>query len=295
MTTSFSYDSVDETDYDQCFDTDAAIKGYLTSIGIQDFWNDARVKAMEGIRKEIAYIGFRPSVTIKEFFSRAGLAKRTDEERAKDLMTLIMVFYERGSNIDALCNSQTMTPQGKQLITDLKTRYVILGTGGKNRAQTAITLPRLTLAFPIQSCLYANMRSESIVPTLAPKCLFVQAFSSLIPLEVPTAELDSLRIVLYAHCEAMRKVSMKIDKKFTNSKADFQAIVNYCIMGRDGSYIKNDARLTMLETLGVTELKEIVKPVRELANDWIASTKPYGFQEMHVSGDETITVKTLTF
>ena len=142
------------------------------------FWQRPAVRITLGVFLDgISYLGFDPIEVIMEF--RRLIRDRPGE---RDLAMLIALYFERGANLDKVVDDVThISDAGRGMCRSLREHYQVKSSGKLLRRQK-ITLPRLALAFPIQSCEYARMRTNTPARDLVGHpSVQIQSFSALIP------------------------------------------------------------------------------------------------------------------
>jgi len=155
------------------FDSNGIVNGIVGGVHI---YHDAKLFA-----EMIQYQGFNPTEIRQKILQRIG----TDEARKRDVHTLIKIGLERGNNIEKIL--KTSTPAFGQTLKGLRKFYRLMSKAGNNR--NAITLSRVCMAFPKESCSYMEFCRNPIVSkeTMTSICskyptqMMTRAFASLIP------------------------------------------------------------------------------------------------------------------
>ena len=111
--------------------------------------NEELMKGMKDFVTKIAYQGFDP---LKIVQTVKQLADNNNRNLTDDLFNLILIFYCRGANTDRLKNanlSRIADEETQNTVTQLITTYDVKSRPG--RSSTAVTLPRISVAFPAQT------------------------------------------------------------------------------------------------------------------------------------------------
>lgn len=239
------------------------------------WWNTATIKAViDKWQPLIEYEGFDALRCAWLFHHYAQQAKRDYEE---DLAFCIMLFLERGSDIDKLSSAQKckMDEDGRQRVVEIKSVYNLVKSG-KRATKNQLTLPRIALAHPHIACQYAPIRRNwpFIITEEALKPMAIQAYSSIIP---NMKEVEDELTVTKAHSWYMLKLSLVISKEFGKKSAAAQKeeVTKFVINGKSSSLQfdtkqKNDMNVELgpppLLYLLERELNTIFLPTRIIVN-----------------------------
>lgn len=177
-----------------------------------NFWNQPRIRAnLTGWQQSVAYEGFNPAATIASFKYLS--TNPIFDSRDEDLAFMLMLFFERGSDITKLTTpgKAKMSREGFFKCSAFHTKYK-LASQGKDAKAEILTLPRLALSFPVYSCVYMDHRiSWPVMPqglTGKRRSVACQALGTLIPLETPI----NMEELIRAHAWFQYRLSLLINE-----------------------------------------------------------------------------------
>ncbi|CAM1292729.1 Uncharacterised protein r2_g184 [Pycnogonum litorale] len=237
----------------ETFSKDQALDFVRNVLG-SGFWTEQTSVLQE--LSDISFIGFDPIAIIIAFMGKTPVTNHK-----KDLARLIQLYYERGTNIDVLKSESKarMSQDGVLRVQHLVRAYDIKGKGAA-KAPGVITLSRLSLAFPMQACMYCNTHRVNFpieLPAGVPKVICTQAIAALIPASVYSS-------VIVAVAWASVLISRVIDKReTTKEKSDkelFNEALNYVEIGMRSKVIPEKNRVQCLKTLKVLTSQGTVEP-----------------------------------
>lgn len=218
------------------------------------WWSSATVKGvLDAWQPLIEYEGF-DALRCAYLFHK--YSQQDKGEYTEDLAFCIMLFMERGSDIDKLSSAQKckMDEEGRNKVQEIKSRYNMVKSG-KKATKNQLTLPRIALAHPHIACQYAKLRRNwpFIVAEEELKPLAIQAYSSIMPdMKAPDNEV----IVVKAHCWYMLKLSLVISKEFNRKSptAQKEEVTKFVMNGKSSSLdFTADQRLNFNIELGLME------------------------------------------
>jgi len=193
----------------------------------------------------VGYTGFNAATIARTL-------RTVDRENWADDVNMMIAFaLERGSNLTAI--EKKSSKIGKDEIARLIKKYQLKSKAGDD--PKAMTLPRVALACPLQSCMYFQKypkRAKAVNPSRLsknyPAVMKCQAFYSLIP-DVYSEELVKACILYQAE---FTKVINKTYKA-SNYLELQDVVVPYIENGRNSSYVPDKMRINFLNMLGVLE------------------------------------------
>lgn len=105
-----------------------------------------------------AYDGFNPQKTASLLWSRRGAGvERAEFEN--EMMTLIIIFLKRGSNVEKIM--MRSNANARALFNGLKLKYQIVKSG---KTKETITLPRISACFPHITCKVIAVLGDAYTP-----------------------------------------------------------------------------------------------------------------------------------
>lgn len=197
------------------------VNDWINIIPEENFWSKQEIALnLATWQLMVAYQGFDPLITVITFNYYATNPILGDLEQ--DLAFLIMLFFERGSDIKKMVSvaKSKMSQKGRKTCLLLEARYQIEPKGAK-AASDVLTLPRIAMSFPIQSCMYAEHRiSWPVQPVNLTDKRNVVACQTLGAL-IPTDSKIDMTPLIKAHGWFQYRLSMLINtKKFEEKTMD---------------------------------------------------------------------------
>ena len=253
-------------------DTRADVLKYVQQSLHGDFWNSNEIKGVVGnYLNLIQYQGFDAVETVATFMKKS--EKPHFGSREQDLAFLLMLFYERGSDVSKLSSGgkSRMDESGRKLVAAMKDKYGLLKMG-KGANMKALTLPRLALAFPLQSCMYSNIRKNRPIVFDGPQAITVQAFSALIPTTTQSLSQGDIDHLVNANAMCMHNLSILInpDYKLLDVNSQKSLTLGFIRNGLRSQVVKETDKIQHLKDLGVLESNgSLVQSVVHLSDEWI--------------------------
>ena len=136
----------------------------------------------------------------------------------------------------------------------------------------SLTLPRLALAFPIQSCMYASIRKNRPILFDGPQCITVQAFSALIPTNSQVMVQSDIDHLVNANAMCMHNLSLLINPeyKLLDTSSQKALTLGFIQNGLRSQVVKETDKLQHLKELDVVMADgSIVQSILHLSDEWI--------------------------
>jgi len=212
------------------------------------------------------YEGFDPVYVYKHVLAVQASRNLTDADRDKDINYLLLLQVLRG-NV-SVANFKTFTSQGQQSINAMYNKWHLSLKITETEKKTAVTLPRISLAFPFQAALIAAKHGKAFVGPFGssslPKCFMTNSFASLIPIG-----LEITKMLIYAYnCHATDQSIALSKMNYRTMKGDelmakFAEQLVFCDVAFQSTVIPGAYRLGMLKRLNVHKAyKDIVAVIR---------------------------------
>lgn len=194
------------------------------------------------VKDDFQYEGFSPIEIIRLMKELGGV------ETKKDVMSLIILFSERGTNIRKMEGNVKGMARFKHLIN----KYNIIST--KPQKRTDITISRIALSFPWVTCKYMPALTNAVVPAhalpaLYPKVMRTPAFGSLIP-----NDYEHSNVIIEVYMLHQYKFNKIIDNKRSRTEAMEDVmlkIAKYIQIAMTGCVLNDDERKTYLHAYEV--------------------------------------------
>jgi len=237
-----------------------------------DFWASQEVQGViTGYLGSIQYQGFDAIETVSVFMKKGDQPVLGSKE--KDLAFMLMLFYERGSDITKLSASGKcrMDEQGRKLVQSIKDKYGLVKMG-KGANMKSLTLPRLALAFPVQSCLYSTIRKNRPVLFPGPQCITIQAFSALIPANADWMHQTDIDKLIFANAMCMHDLSMIINPEYRVLDVESQKAltIGFIKNGLRSQIVREQDKQQLLLDMKVIDLNlNVVLSVAQLSDRWL--------------------------
>lgn len=252
-------------------DNRASVIKYVQNSLQGDFWSSHEVQGLVGgFLSLIQYQGFDAIETVAVFLKKSEMPHF--DSREKDLAFMLMLFYERGSDILKLSSTGKcrMDEQGRKAVQSIKDKYGLVKVG-KGANMKALTLPRLALAFPLQSCMYANIRKNRPIIFDGPQAITIQAFSALIPSTTGNLSQIDIDRLVNANAVCMHNLSLLInsDYKALEVSAQKNLTMGFIKNGLRSQVILEKDKISHLVTLGVLNADHsLVQSIVDMSDKW---------------------------
>lgn len=194
------------------------VEDWISEVPGENFWTRTEIsRNLATWQLMVAYQGFDPLITIITFNYYCTNPVLGDRE--KDLAFMIMLFFERGSDIKKMASQDKskMSAKGRLTCGLFQTLYKLISKGAK-AASDVLTLPRIAMSFPIQACMYSKFRiSWPVQPvnlTDGRTVIACQTLGALIPTE-GTIDMSPL---MKSHGWFQYRLSMLINNKIFEKK-----------------------------------------------------------------------------
>lgn len=175
----------------------------------------------EDAQKLFEYKGMEKRVILQKYVQKAGV----DPEAIKNLITMIVLLCERGTNFDKF--KRKMSSEDTKLVNELKNKYGLVSKLSPDKSNE-LTLARIGHCFPLLVCSYMQQCKAPNVSDLTmakwakgyPRVMKTSAFTALIPKNplagFPEHHGSTLTIAYLCHQIGFSKIGTK--RRTTNQR-----------------------------------------------------------------------------
>jgi hypothetical protein len=223
----------------------------------------------EDVLNAFKYVGFDPSIVIKQLLIRGKKAGKDPNQIKKDLVTIVTIAILKGSITER--NLQKTSDSGKVVYKTLKEAYGLIDNGAKGKDSSHVTVARVAAAVPgiviqilVKRPEFAKIFIGPFGSKSLPPYLRHQASAACIPETASEKLKDFLLGVITAYTadqsKTLTKGSTKV-KDTTSPEELFDTQMNFVITTHGSHYPGEDQRKKIFSSFSLSSDYEKIKSV----------------------------------